>query len=233
MDISLRLRTIADLVVERCNTLADIGTDHAYIPIYLIKKDICKKVIASDINSGPVKKARLNISLEGLSKSIECRLGSGLTTIKPKEVQVAIIAGMGGQLIKDIIEESIDVFKNLDYAILQPVQNPEVLREHLYKKGYNIIQEDLCYDEGKYYEIIKVAYDKIEKQADNMDPIYYEVSHLLLKNNHPLIEKYIKYKIDHYEKIMSYINADTTLSIERKEELSVKIKKLKEMLGCL
>lgn len=85
--------------------------------------------------------------------------------LKPNEVDSVVIAGMGGNLIRDIIEERLDVFKSLKYAVLQPVQNPEVLREYLYKRGFNILGEQLCIDESKYYEIIKVCYaSKIEKK---------------------------------------------------------------------
>ena len=74
--------------------------------------------------------------------------------LKPKEVNSLIIAGMGGNLIRDIIEDDLGVFKSMDYAVLQPVQNPEILRKYLLEKGFIIIDEDLCKDENKYYEII-------------------------------------------------------------------------------
>ena len=83
-------------------------------------------------------------------------MGSGLSTVKKGEVQVAIIAGMGGNLIRDILEADLEVVKQFKYMILQPVQNAEVLREYLYKTGYDIIDEEICNDDGKFYEIIKV-----------------------------------------------------------------------------
>lgn len=229
MDISKRLKTIADMV-SKCNCCADIGTDHGYIPIYLIKKGICNRVIASDINKGPIEKAKKNVKLEGLENFIQCRTGGGLTTIKPGEADSAIIAGMGGNLIRDIVEESKEVFRSLDYIIVQPVQNPEILREYIYTEGYEILQEDLCIDEDKYYEIIKIKYNN---KVQRVDSIFYEISKYMLDNKHPLIKEFIIKKIDKYEKICHAINDDTELAKNRKREVIDKIHKLKELILCL
>ncbi|CAG7840098.1 SAM-dependent methyltransferase [Clostridium novyi B str. ATCC 27606] len=229
MNISLRLKTIAFLV-DKCESICDIGTDHAYLPIYLIEKSLCNNAIASDINKGPVEKAKANIKKEGLSNKIICRLGAGLKTIKPNEVDAAIIAGMGGNLIRDIIEESKDVFKNLDYCILQPVQNPDILRKYIYESGYDILDEELCIDEGKYYEIIKIKYNDKYKEVDD---IYYEVSKKLIDKKHPLIKDYINFKIDKYKNIVKYIKDNTELAIIRKSQLNNNIIKLEELIKCL
>lgn len=226
MELSIRLKTIADMI-ERCDKIADIGTDHAYIPIYLIKNKVCTEAIASDINKGPVEKAKKNVAIENLKDKIECRHGGGFTTIDPKEVQVAVIAGMGGNLIRDIIEESKDVFKSLDYCILQPVQNPEILREYVYIMGYKILDEELCYEEGKFYEIIKVKYDN---NPICIDPIYYEISKKLLDKKHPLIFKFIRYKLEKYYKIYNDITDSSENAQLRKNEIKNKITKLEELL---
>jgi tRNA (adenine22-N1)-methyltransferase len=229
MELSVRLGKTASLVVP-CRCVADIGTDHAYIPIYLVKNGICSQAIASDINVGPIRKAARNISLNGLQDKIECRIGPGLNTLNKGEADVAIIAGMGGNLIRDIIEERLDLFREFKYAVLQPVQNPEVLREYIYKKGYEIIDEELCIDENKYYEIIKIRYD--EKTYDS-DEIFYEISEKLYNEKHPLIKGFIKYKLEKYRKILGKIQDDTALALGRKRELETKLKRLEEMLEWL
>lgn len=229
MELSLRLKTIVSMV-DKCNCVADIGTDHGYVPIELIKNNTCIKAIASDINKGPVKKASINIISEDLQEQIDCRLGSGLNTVKVGEAQGVIIAGMGGNLIRDIIEEGLEVFKKCEFAILQPVQNPEVLREYVYKKGYNIIDEELCIDENKFYEIIKIKYDnKVEK----VDSIFYEVGKSLVDKKHPLVSEFIKFKISTYNKILGNIKDDTKLAMDRKVDIKAKIQKLEELLKCL
>jgi len=229
MILSNRLKHISDLVTE-VKSIVDVGTDHAYIPIYLVKNNIVRSAIASDINKGPVDKAKKNVKAYVLEDKITCRLGGGLTTVSPKEVEVAIIAGMGGNLIRDIIEDSMEVFKELSYAILQPVQNPEVLREYIYKKGFTILDETIVKDEDKYYEIIKVKYDKSKKAVD---PIYYEISEILLKKKDPIFKEYVEYKLNKYNRVYENLKEETELAIKRKSELETIIEKLKEFLQCL
>ncbi|MHC1720825.1 MAG: tRNA (adenine(22)-N(1))-methyltransferase TrmK [Clostridiaceae bacterium] len=229
MELSLRLEKVASLV-EPCRCVADIGTDHAYIPIYLVERNICSHAIASDINRGPLEKASKNISLHGLEEKIECRMGSGFNTLKKGEADVAIISGMGGNLIRDIIEERMDLFMEFKSAVLQPVQNPEVLREYIYNKGFEILDEELSVDENKFYEIMKIRYD--EKKYD-VDSIFYEISKKLFDERHPEIKSFIRKKYRKYSTIISQIQDDTPLANERKAELNVKLGKLREMLECL
>jgi len=226
MELSFRLKSIASLI-EKCDAIADIGTDHAYLPIHLVKKGVCKYAIASDINKGPVEKALKNIVIENLEDKIECRLGGGFSTIAPQEVQCAVIAGMGGNLIRDIVEDGMDVFKELNYCVFQPVQNPDILREYIYSKGFTILDEELCIDEGKFYEIIKVRYSR-SKLA--ISPIYYEIGKKLIDKKHPLVNKYINYKLEKYYKIYNSILDSTDNAKIRKVEIMDKIKQLKELL---
>jgi len=229
MILSDRLKNISNLVTN-VESVVDVGTDHAYIPIYLVKNKSVKLAIASDINKGPVKKARQNVKDYNLSDKISCRLGGGLTTVRPKEVDAAIIAGMGGNLIRDIIEESLEVFKHLSYAVLQPVQNPEVLREYLYKAGYSILDEAIVKDDDKYYEILKVKYDN---NIQSIEPIFYEVSKALLMKKDPIFKEYIEFKLNKYKRVYENMNDETELAKTRKIELENIINKLKEFLQCL
>ncbi|MBY0756091.1 class I SAM-dependent methyltransferase [Clostridium sardiniense] len=220
MELSKRLSLIVDHI-EECDTLVDVGTDHGYIPIYAVKNGICKNAIASDINKDPLDKAKLNSIFEGVDENIDTRLGGGLETIKLGEAQVAIIAGMGGNLIRDILEADKDKVKELEFMVLQPAQNPEVLREYLYTNGYEVIAEDLCIDEDKYYELFKVK-AKVGEETE-LDPIYYEISPKLLRDRHPLMGEYIEAKKEKYEKILSFIEDDTESALNRKKELEEKI----------
>lgn len=230
MELSLRLQVICNMI-DSCKTIADIGTDHGYIPIYLIKNKICEFAIACDINKGPLEKAKENISIEGLENNISLRLGSGFDVITPGEVNVAIIAGMGGHLIKDLIESGKEVFKALDYLILQPVQNPDVLRKYIYDSGFEVIKEELCIDEKIFYEIIKIRYADKDKNIKKIkNDIFYEVSHDLIKQKHPLINEFIQYKINKYSNILEYIKEDSSLANLRKKEVKEKIYKLEELL---
>ena len=229
MELSKRLKRIAEHV-DKCESVADIGTDHGYIPIYLVKEGICKKAIASDINKGPIEKAKVNVAFEGVSNKVKCLLGPGLNPLKVGEVNGVILAGMGGNLTRDILLADMDKVKKYDFIILQPAQNPEVLREFLYKKDYEIIDEDLIKDEGRFYELFKVKYNENSEKLVFEDGLYYEVSPLLREKNHPLFKEFIEEKINRCETILSFIKEDTEAAKKRKSDLEEKINKLKGML---
>ena len=230
MELSKRLMKIASYV-NYCEAIADIGTDHGYIPIYLVKNNKCSSAIASDINKGPIEKASTNIRFEGLSEKVKCLLGGGLKPLKVGEVNGVIIAGMGGNLIRDIILEDIEKVKLYDFLILQPAQNPEVLREFLYNNNFEILNEDLILDDGKFYELFKVKYNENAKKINVKDEISYEISSILLESNNSLVNDYIKSKIKKYENIITYIKDDTSLAKKKKDILNEKINKLKEMIS--
>lgn len=229
MELSKRLKRIAEHV-DKCESVADIGTDHGYIPIYLVKEGICKKAIASDINKGPIEKAKVNVAFEGVSNKIKCFLGPGLNPLKVGEVNGVILAGMGGNLTRDILLADMEKVKKYDFIILQPAQNPEVLREFLYKNDYEIIDEDLIKDEGRFYELFKVKYNKNSEKLVFEDELEYEVSPLLREKNHPLFKEFIEEKINRCETILSFIKEDTEAAKKRKSDLEEKINKLKGML---
>lgn len=226
MIISKRLKFISSLI-DGVDTIIDVGTDHGYVIIELLKNNAIKYAIASDINKGPVERARENLKSHNLSDKAECRQGSGLSTVKPGEVSAAVIAGMGGNLIRDIIKADMEVFNSLDYAILQPVQNPEVLREYLYKTGIAIEDEWIIYDEDKYYEILKISKNG---QVTNVSPIYYEVSEILLEKKDKVYKDYLTFKIEKYKRVIENLGEETENSRARKEQLIDRVDAIKELL---
>lgn len=230
MELSKRLNSIIRHI-EQTEVLADIGTDHGYIPIYSIKNDLCKKAIAVDINKDPLDRARLNAVIEGVDEEIEFRLADGIKGLKKEEANVVVIAGMGGNLIRDILEESIETVEKFDYLVLQPAQNPEILREYLYTNDYEVIKEDLCYDEEIYYEVFKVRRKSGESTV--LDSLYYEISPKLLMEKHPLMKDYLNEKINTYKRIEGFIKEDTDNAKERKELIKEKISVLNNIINFL
>lgn len=232
MEISKRLKFIANHI-DKVISIADVGTDHGYIPLYTLRKGLCERAIASDINKEPLDKARLNALLEGMGDELEFRLGSGLEPLKEGEVQAVIIAGMGANLIKDILEKDIEKVDNLDYLILQPAQNPKFLREYLYTSGYEIIEEDLCKDSGKYYELFKVKRKALESTI--LDDIYYEISPKLLMSKHPLMKEYLQSKVDIYNKILDDLSkdVDSEAAVNKKREIEEKVSIISNMINFL
>lgn len=230
MDISKRIEFIINNL-ENIEVLADIGTDHGYVPLVALERGICNKAIACDINKDPLDKARLNAVLEGSVDRIEFRLGGGFQPLKVNEAKQVVIAGMGGNLIRDILEADLDKVKSMEYLILVPAQNPEILREYLYKNNYEIIKEDLCLDEGIYYELFKVR--SAESQNTELDSIYYEVSPILLRSKNPLMKDFLQSKIDEYNKILGFITEETVTANIRKKQVQEKINIITGILNYL
>lgn len=159
-ELNPRLLKIAELV-PKVNCLADIGTDHAYIPIWTVLSKIAKKAIASDINRGPVARAKENVCAFGLEDKISLRLGSGLSTTRPCEADVIVIAGMGGILISDILDNAKQTAEAAKLLILQPMTAARELREYLLDNGFLIDSEHLAKEDEKIYTIICARFDSL------------------------------------------------------------------------
>ena len=186
MELSKRLYAVAGLVTEGAS-VADIGTDHGYVPIYLIKNKIASKVIAMDINKGPLERAKMHIIGHGLKGQIETRLSDGLKKVNPGEVDGMIAAGMGGALVIIILEESKAVVDTLEFLILQPQSEISKVRKYLNKNGLVIIEEDMVEEEGKYYPMMKV----IHGQPEEYKEYEYIYGKKLLEKKHPVLEKFL------------------------------------------
>lgn len=153
MKLSERLLKITELI-NNCSVLADIGTDHGYVPIYCVESGLCKRAVACDINSSPLDAAKENIALYKLSDSIQTRISDGLEALAPDEADTIVIAGMGGFLIRDILTAGADKISERTRLILQPMVAAAELRQFLYENGYRIITEKLAREEDKFYNII-------------------------------------------------------------------------------
>lgn len=155
--ITPRLKCIIDNTCGK--RIADIGTDHAYIPIYMIENSLADYFIAADIRKGPVSIAKENIIKHNLSDKIETRLGSGLSVLNKNEADTVIIAGMGGQLISKIIEADIEIAKSVKLT-LQPMNAQYELRKYLIKNGFTILNEDIAVEGFKVYNILNAEYGR-------------------------------------------------------------------------
>jgi Predicted SAM-dependent methyltransferase len=198
MELKGRLLMIA-LFVPKCRCLCDVGTDHAYIPVYLVQKGICDKALAMDINEGPIEAASENIKHFGLTNKIETRLGSGLEPLNTGEADAVVIAGMGGILIKDILEASLEKAKLVNTMILQPMNAIEVLREWLYENGFEITDEALTNEEAKIYNALTVKWTGKKANYEVID--CYIGKHLIEKGG-SLFETFIKRKINQANKVI-------------------------------
>lgn len=159
MGISKRLETIAKYVTPGYR-VADIGTDHGYVPIYLLRNQICPHAIAVDLSKGSLAKAEQNIARAGLSDQIECRISDGLTEIQPGEVDSIVISGMGGILIDKILRARMEVVTTAKELVLSPHRNPDLIRSFAKENGFEIISDEKILDKKKMYTIIKIEIKK-------------------------------------------------------------------------
>lgn len=166
MLLSYRMQAVVGLV-EPCRSIADIGCDHGYVAMELVKNNICKEVIAMDINSGPLDKAKSNIKEYGMQKYITTRLSDGTKALRPGEADGIICAGMGGKLIIHILTEGEELVRNMKQLILQPQSELDEVRAFLREMGFQIDREDMICEDGKYYPMMHVIpcnFGKQEKQ---------------------------------------------------------------------
>ena len=172
-----RLRLCAEFVRPGAR-LADIGTDHAYLPVWLCRNGVCPHAIAADINPEPLSRGRQTVENAGLSGKIETRLSDGLKSIGSNEADDIVIAGMGGELIAKIIGDC-DYAKSPDkHFILQPMTKSESLICYLCRNGFKIESQDCCEAGGKCYTVLSVYYTGEKASADEL---YYYTGEL-----HPL-----------------------------------------------
>lgn len=154
-----RLRTVASLV-RRGTVVADIGTDHAYLPVYLVQRGICPAGIAADLRSGPLAAARAHVAEVGLTDRIALRLGDGLAPLRPGEAGDIVIAGMGGETIEHILSAAdAALIRRRDVRlILQPMTHAEQTRLWLMKNGFSIQTERLVIDGRHLYPVIAAQF---------------------------------------------------------------------------
>ena len=188
--------------------VADIGTDHAHLPIYLIERGICSEVIATEIRIGPYTRAVENLRRAGLEKVVDLRYGAGFSPLAPREAEVAVVAGMGGEAIAGIIRDEMSVAKAFDIMLLQPMTHHGILRQELYTLDYEIIDEDIAKEGRRFYEII-VAKPGTAKTPDCIDLV---VGPLLRHSKNPLVLQYLEHRANTLERLIRKVGATYTAS---------------------
>ncbi|MBR2886522.1 MAG: SAM-dependent methyltransferase [Clostridia bacterium] len=206
-NLTPRLKMIADLV-PACTSLCDIGTDHAYVAIYLAKKGIAKKVIAADIKKGPLYQAKKNITLFDAEDVVETRLSDGFSAIKDKEAECAIIAGMGGETIANILENE----KGCTYFVLQMQTAHRHLREYLCENNYVIEKEAICQEGRKMYTALLAKCG----ESPALSEVELEIGPFLIKHRPPLFDEYVRYRLYEIDVILK--NISSSPSAKEREE---------------
>lgn len=208
------LRTAA--MVTKGNKVADVGCDHAYTSIYLVQNGIAPEVVAMDVNAGPLERAKENVRRFSLWDKIELRLSDGLAVLYPREVDTVLIAGMGGPLMERILASYPETVRMLKELVLQPQSEIPEVRRFLHCIGYRILAEDMLFEEGKYYVILRAEH----KTEASWSELEYRYGKLLLDGKSQVLARYLEEEREKAECLLAELSkADTEKAKGRSEEL--------------
>lgn len=222
--LSKRLRAIVNFC-DKNKIIADIGTDHGFVPNFLYEEDINRKIIATDISLNSLNKAIEFTELRGNKGKIEHIVCNGLEKIPP--VDQIIIAGMGGILISKILDRDFEKARQAEKLILQPMQQVDYLRKFLYDKGFKILDEKIVFEDNKFFHIIVANYKAIKEEYRDID---LKVSKLLRNRKDRDLIEFLKYLINYNIFIIENIEGTSTRSNYKKDKLREENIELKEIL---
>ena len=211
--------------------MADIGTDHGYLPIELVQRGISPKVLACDVRSGPLQRAKEHVAQAGLQHCIETRLSNGFEQILPGEVNGAVIAGMGGMLIRDILlEESTrpkNILKEMKQLILQPQSDWEAVRQTLHSLSFRIDSEKMVIDRDKYYWIFSCTPGQQTFEAQWQ----YRYGMALPAQKDPTLLQFLQKQLRKNEELLQGLaGGESDAARQRSAALAAEIEELKEVL---
>lgn len=220
--LSRRLQAVAELATPGLR-VADVGCDHAYVSIYLAERGIAAECLAIDVNEGPLLRAQENILAHGLTERIHTRLGSGLERVSPGEVDAVLMAGMGGILIRDLLENSREVSQGLKEWILQPQSDLDLVRRYIRESGFCIVEENMVQEDGKYYPMFRAvpaaeagvsdtgtpvsAEPGITAPDERQQAVFDRFGKLLLTGRSPVLQEYLEQGQRHYTAILQQMKA--------------------------
>ncbi len=194
--LDLRLTACARFVRPGCK-VCDVGTDHAYLPCYLIKNQITQQVIAADENEKPLSCARVHIREQGLSEQIRTVLSDGLSAIRAEEADDIVIAGMGGELIARILL-SCEWGKNPQkHFILQPMTQADFLRRTLCCHGFSILKEEPVVENGHFYSVFLCQWTGERQELDEVSALIGNVP----QSSSPHRDAYLLFQSNRMERI--------------------------------
>lgn len=235
VQMSERLRTVAGMVTPG-NRLADIGTDHGFVPIYLVENGIVPSALAMDVNEGPLGRAEEHIREHGLMDQIETRLSDGLEKLGRDEADTVLIAGMGGGLIERILGSdptesgpACAVPDGVRELVLGPQSEIAHLRRYLALHGWKIADEKMVLEDGKYYQLIKA-----EKCPEpyGLPDIEAEFGPVLLRERDPVLRKFLEYRQGILSGVAAALKtASGPRAEQRRGEIGAELSEIREALA--
>ena len=221
-NISKRLRKVAGFVPQDAKIL-DVGSDHAYLPIYLIQQGRISSAIAGEVVEGPYQSAVTNVADNQMSDKISVRLANGLVAFDKKDqIDVIIIAGMGGRLIADILDNGSAKLASVKRLILQPNNREDELRRWLCGHDFQITEEAIVEENGKFYEIMiaEQGHQVLNAEQERFGP------YLMREQSAVFLDKWQR-EVDKLEKAWAKIPEK---NLTERSAMSQRIKQIKEVL---
>lgn len=229
-ELSNRMKAVAELVTQG-NRVCDVGCDHGYVSIYLVQTKKTPKVLAMDVNQGPLAAAKEHIVKFGVEDYIDLRLSDGLSNYQIGEADTLICAGMGGRLLMEILEKAPEKTADFQELILQPQSEIPLFRSFLRKKGYIVVAEDMIWEEGKFYPMMKAVPQKGKMNTEKSKEGYSledRFGPLLLKERNPVLLRFIMQEKRVKESILKKLE-----DCENREEIEKRRSELREDLEYL
>lgn len=244
--LSDRLAAVA-ACVPRGSRLADIGSDHALLPVWLAEQGIIKSAVAGELNRGPWEAARRQVEASGWSRIIDVRQGDGLSVFSPGEVDTVVIAGMGGALIKRILTEGADRLAGVNRLVLQPNVAEDQVREWLSDRGWYLDHEQVVEEEGRFYVVLSaVPESSSRRSAELYAPLALDGGvvvgrelllrlgpHLVRRPSAVFCRKWER-EIEKMSRIVDNLRrSETEEAAAKRAELEKQIRQIGEVLRCL
>lgn len=228
MTLSTRLKNMMDFLPAG-SFFADIGSDHAYLPIVVCQHDQSAKAIAGELNDGPYRSALEHVTKQRLTDQIKVLKGDGLEVIQNEPVKQVVIAGMGGGLIRSILEKGKHLLKNVDRLILQPNVDSEYIREWLHSTDYQLIAEKILTEDGHIYEILvaDVAVTKVKHDYSTKEILF--GPYLLKEKNNVFKQKWQRER-DNYQRIIQQMRQAKEPDLNKINQFKLKEKWIEEVL---
>ena len=226
VQLSKRLLAAAGMVTKG-NIVADVGCDHAYTSIYLCQAGIAPKVIAMDVNKGPLVGAKAHVEEAGLSENIDIRLSDGLQRLIPGETDTVLLCGMGGLLMIKILSDYPEATASLKELILQPQSEVGEVRAFLHKQGYEITEEHMLKEDGKFYVMMRAVKSEVPQAYETeCDYVY---GKLLLEEKNPVLLEYLDREHRLRADVLTALSGqDTENARARKESLAMEFSLIEE-----
>lgn len=229
--LSARMQAVADMVTPG-NRVADVGCDHGYVSIYLVQQGRSGHVIAMDVNKGPLERAKEHVEEAELLAYITLRLSDGLMELQAGEADTLICAGIGGRLMQRILLQEPDKTASFKELILQPQSELKEFRFFITDMGYSIVSEDMIWEEGKFYQVIKVVKGK-EKEVLSQEEARFGPA--LLATRHPVLQEYLTVqwqKLRRLEEGLTSAGGGSRIA-RRRIELQTELEHVKKAAGSM